>query len=201
MSAPPVPRQRPQARGLRFLVAGIGFVLALAFVIAGLRGLGGGKAADSADRQGAGAATRAVALHFRDDRGEIVSEARAVPAMANLTAQVKAVIAEELAGSLAGHAPAIPPGTELRHVFTTSGGLVTIDLSREIVSGQPGDMESEYATIAALVRTIRLNFDELTAVEILIEGKPEPTLAGHFALDRPLVGDEWLSDRLEEKAL
>lgn len=199
MSAPPAPRQRPQAKGLRFLVAGIGFVLALAFVIAGLRGLGGRKAADSADRQGAGAATRAVALHFRDARGQIVSEAREVAAMANLAAQVKAVVAEELAGSLAGHAPAIPPGTALRHVFTAGGGLVTIDLSREIVSGQPGDMESEYATIAALVRTIRLNFTEFTAVEILVEGKPEPTLAGHFALDQPLVGDEWLDDRLEEK--
>ncbi len=200
MSAPATPRQRPQTKGLRFLVAGIGFVLALAFIIAGLRGLGGGKAADPAERQGAGAASRAFALHFRDARGEIVSEAREVPVMANLAAQVRAVVAEELAGSLAGHAPAVPPGTTLRHVFTTSGGLVTIDLSREIASGQPGDMESEYATIAALVRTIRLNFSELTAVEILIEGKPEPTLAGHFALDAPLVGDEWLSDHREENA-
>jgi len=201
MTAPPAPRQRPQAKGLRFLIAGIGFVLALAFVIAGLRGLRGGKGGDAADRQGEGPATRAVALHFRDAHGQIVSEAREVPAMANLAAQVKAVLAEELAGSLAGHAPAIPPGTALRHVFVMSSGLITIDLSREIVSGQPGDMESEYATIAALVRTIRLNFTELTAVEILIEGKPEPTLAGHFALDQPLVGDEWLNDRLEEKAL
>ena len=120
--------------------------------------------------------------------------------MAHLAAQVKAVLDEELAGSLAGHAPAVPPGTTLRHVFTPGGGLVTLDLSREMASGQPGDMESEYATLAALVRTIRLNFSELTAVEILIEGKPEPTLAGHFALDAPLVGDEWIADRPEEKA-
>lgn len=192
--------KRPQAKGLRFLVAGIGFVIALAFVIAGIRGLGRGRAADSAERQGAGQETRAVALYFRDEQGQIVSEARAVAAKANLAAQVRVVLEEELAGSMAGHEPAIPAGTALRHVFTGGGGLVTIDVSREIASGQPGDVESEYAALAALVRTIRLNFSELTAVQILIEGKPEPTLAGHFALDTPLAGDEWLNDRMEETA-
>jgi spore germination protein GerM len=199
LTAPLEPAKRPPAKGLRFLVVGIGFVLALAFVIAGIRGLGGWKATEPADRQGAGQVTRAVALYFRDERGQIVSEAREVAAKSNLAAQVRTVVEEELAGSMAGHEPAIPAGTALHHVFTSSGGLVTIDVSREIASGQPGDMESEYAALAALVRTIRLNFPELTAVQVLIEGKPEPTLAGHFALDAPLVGDEWLSDRMEEK--
>jgi spore germination protein GerM len=200
MTASRQPVSRPQAKGLRFLIAGIGFVLALAFAIAGIRGLGGRQATDSADGQGAGPATRAVALHFQDERGQIVSEAREVAAKSNLAAQVRAVLEEELAGSLAGHERAIPAGTTLNHVFMSGRGLVTIDVSREIASGQAGDVESEYATLAALVRTIRLNFTELTAVQVLIDGKPEPTLAGHFALAGPLVGDEWLSDRLEAKA-
>jgi hypothetical protein len=198
--SPRQPGPGPQAKGLRFLIAGIGFVLALAFVIAGIRGLGGRRGTDAADGQGAGPATRGVTLHFRDERGQIVSEAREVAAKSDLAAQVRAVLEEELAGSMAGHERAVPDGTTLHHVFTSGGGLVTIDLSREIASGQPGDVESEYATLAALVRTIRLNFTELTAVQVLIEGKPEPTLAGHFALTGPLVGDEWLSDHLEAKA-
>ncbi len=199
MRAPPELRRRPAGRGMRLLIAGIGFVLALAFVIAGVRHLSGERAQRRADAP-AGPTTRAVTLHFRDDRGRIVSEAREVAEKPDLARQVRAVLEEELAGSMAGHASAIPAGTVLHHVFTSPGGTVTVDLSRDVVRGQPGDLESEYTTLAALVRTIRLNFPEITTVQVLIEGKPEVTLAGHFALDAPLVGDEWTTDAPEERA-
>src|SRR4029434_10642301 len=99
---------------------------------------------------------------------------------------------EMLAGSLTGNDPAVPEGTILRHLFLGENGLVTLDLSREVQRHQIGSMEGEYATLAALVRSVKDNFPEIHSVQILIDGKPEPTLAGHFSIADPLACADWL---------
>ena len=44
-------------------------------------------------------------------------------------------------------------------------------------------------TVYAIVNTILLNFDEVTKVKILIEGKSIDTLAGHIDCSEPFVAD------------
>ncbi len=193
MRAARKPVARPQGRSLRLLIAGIGFVLALGFIIAGVRHFNM-RSRPGEVAAGPGQITRSVVLHFLDASGRLESEVREVAGKATLAAQVEAVLAEELAGSMSDLEPAIPPGTRLLHVFVGPGSNITLDLSREIVRNQPGDVEREYATLAALVRTVRLNFTEITTLQILIEGQPEPTLAGHFAIAGPLVADDWVHD-------
>jgi spore germination protein GerM len=138
-----------------------------------------------------GSPTRAYTLYFVE-RGQLTEERREVVAKPTQAAQISAVVTEMLAGSLAGHDPAVPEGTILRHLFVGENGLITLDLSREIQRKQTGSLEGEYATLAALVRSVKDNFPEVHAVQILIDGKPEPTLAGHFSIAEPLPCADWL---------
>jgi spore germination protein GerM len=157
------------------------------------RQTGGPGESSAPDAAPFGPATRAYTLYFLDGRGNLVAERREVAAKASLTDQVAAVIEEELAGSMAGHEPAVPAGTDLRHVFISATGTAVIDLSREVERNQPGNFAGEYATLAALVRCVRANFPDLLVVQLLVEGKPEATLAGHFSIEGPLFGDDWLA--------
>jgi spore germination protein GerM len=166
----------------------------LALVLAGVRwGAERRRASGGAGEEAAlsGSPTRAYTLYFVSS-GQLVAERREVVAKPSSSAQLTAVLTEMLAGSLTGHDPAVPAGTALRHLFLGENGLVTIDLSREVQRNQAGSMEGEYATLAALVRSVKDNFPEVHAVQILIDGKPEPTLAGHYSIAEPLECAEWL---------
>jgi hypothetical protein len=178
-------------KGLKFLASGLAFVLIVALILAAVRRPRSGEVRSGTDAAPYGPATRSFTLYFLDPKGELVPEAREVPAKATQAAQIQAVIAEELAGSMGGYASPFPAGTQLLHVFVSTDGLVAIDLSRDVTRNHPGGMESEYATLAALVRSVKENFPEATAIQILIEGEPVPTLAGHFAIESPLIGEEW----------
>jgi spore germination protein GerM len=138
-----------------------------------------------------GSPTRAYTLYFVE-QGQLVGERREVVAKPSQAAQLSAVVTEMLAGSLAGHDPAVPEGTVLRHLFMGDNGLITLDLSREVQRRQAGSLEAEYVTLAALVRSVKDNFPEVHSVQILIDGKPEPTLAGHFSIADPLLCADWL---------
>jgi spore germination protein GerM len=188
--------ERPR-KGLKVLGGGLLFVAVVAVLLALVRhqpgGGGSGGVDQSPDAAPFGPATRAFTLYFLDERGDLTAERREVAAKASLTDQVAAVIDEELAGSMAGNTSAVPDGTTLRHVFIDQTGTAVIDLSRDIVRNQPGSFSGEHATLAALVRCVRANFPNLSAVQILVEGKPEATLAGHFSIEGPLFGDDWLA--------
>jgi len=138
-----------------------------------------------------GSPTRAYTLYFVSN-GQLVTERREVVAKPSSSAQLIAVLSEMLAGSLTGNDPAVPAGTVLRHLFLGENGVVTLDLSREVMRNQTGSLDGEYSTLAALVRSVKDNFPEIHAVQILIDGKPEPSLAGHFSIADPLNCAEWL---------
>jgi hypothetical protein len=184
-------------RGLRVLVAGLGLLagaIAVLLIVRGPSGrdpgLGPGLIEDP-ETAGFGPGTRAFSLYFVDDSGLLVSEMRGVPEKPSRTRQIEAVLEELLAGSVRGHRSALPAGTMLRNLFTDVSGTVYVDLSRDAERGQPGNFSAEYASLAALVRTITANFPEFAAVQLLIDGEPATTLAGHFSIEHPLRADDW----------
>jgi hypothetical protein len=181
----------PARRAVALILGAAGI---LALVLALVR-MGADRRRSTGESEGdaalSGSPTRAYTLYFMES-GQLVGERREVVAKPSQSAQLSAVVNEMLAGSLAGHDPAVPDGTALRHLFVGENGLITIDLSREIQRRQPGSLEAEYATLAALVRSMKDNFPEVHAVQILIDGKPEPTLAGHFSIAEPLLCADWL---------
>ncbi len=80
---------------------------------------------------------------------------------------------------------AIPEGTELISVFVTTTGIVYLNFSRQIQDRHIGGLSAELATVASVVNTLLLNFQEASYVQILVEGAEIETLAGHVDCRKP----------------
>ena len=68
-----------------------------------------------------------------------------------------------------------------------------MDLSREVSMGHPGGSLEELFTVYAIVNALTMNVPDITAVQILVEGREVDTLAGHVDLRHPLGRNlEWV---------
>jgi hypothetical protein len=76
----------------------------------------------------------------------------------------------------------IVPTAEVRTVFLVDPGLAVIDLNRAFAEGHRSGILVEELTIASMVETITANIPGTTRVKFLIDGKSQPTLAGHAEL-------------------
>lgn len=79
-----------------------------------------------------------------------------------------------------------PAGTALRAVYLTPTGDAFVDLNREVTREHGGGSLDELFTVYALVNALTTNMPEVSAVQILIEGREVDTLAGHIDLRHPL---------------
>jgi spore germination protein GerM len=100
--------------------------------------------------------------------------------------QAREIIAAQLAPPAAPLVSAVPPGTTLRALFITDRGDAYVDLSREAASAHPGGTLNELLTIYTIVDVLTVNLPAVHSVQILVEGKEVPTLAGHVDLRQPL---------------
>jgi hypothetical protein len=91
--------------------------------------------------------------------------------------------------SPSGSPPVLPPDALPLHVFFTDTQLAIVDYNRRIQEGLPGGMQAELAAMNAILHTITFNFPRITAVRLLIEGKEQETLAGHFGISGNLQAD------------
>lgn len=130
-----------------------------------------------------------VKLFFQAaDRPGFVMEERAVAYSADLAQQLETVVRELAAGSRTGLGATLPKETKVQEVFVTSRGIAYVDLSRE-VAAIPGGSESELMTVYSIVNTLAINFPAVRRVQLLIDERPSPTLAGHVNIQRPLPPD------------
>jgi hypothetical protein len=74
-------------------------------------------------------------------------------------------------------------------IYFTSKGDAYVDLSRDIITGHPGGSLNEALTVYTIVSALTANVREITAVQILVDGKQIDTLAGHIDLRQPLAAD------------
>jgi spore germination protein GerM len=116
-----------------------------------------------------------------------------VPYAAAPADQARRIVERQLAAAPAGQTSPIPPGTTLRALFLTSRGEAYVDLSKEIVSGHPGGSLHEALTIYAIVNALTVNLPDITAVQVLVDGREVDTLVGHLDLRHPLRrGTRWV---------
>ena len=80
--------------------------------------------------------------------------------------------------------PAFPYGTRLRQLFILSDGTAVVDLYGETVNSIEGVFH-EILAIQSITRSLVLNFEEITQVRFLVEGKEQDTLAGHVSISHP----------------
>ena len=138
--------------------------------------------------------TRTVTLYYPDRQAEsLVAEAREIAVRDGFEAQVKAVIQALSDGPENGDAVnAFPGGAAIIQVFWVEDEqTVYLDFNAELVADHPGGSTGEYFTIAMILRTIGENFPAVRRVQLLIEGSPVETIAGHYDVGEPLDILKW----------
>jgi hypothetical protein len=81
----------------------------------------------------------------------------------------------------------LPPGVSLC-TATFAGRRITLDLSKEIISGMANTGSSdEMLAVYGLVNTYLKNFPDFSEVQITVAGHPVKTLAGHIEINKPLT--------------
>jgi spore germination protein GerM len=138
--------------------------------------------------------TRSVTLYFASRQADgLVTETREIPVETGLESEVRAVMTALAAGPQGDDGvSAIPPGTLLLQAYWVEETLTLyLDFNRTISSAHPGGSAAEYYTIAQIVRTIQANFPQVRHLQILIDGYPVETIAGHYAVDKPIDVMKW----------
>lgn len=88
-----------------------------------------------------------------------------------------------------------PRGTRLRAVYLADDGILYVDLSGEVTTEHSGGSLDELLTVYALVNAVTTNVAEVSAVQILVDGREVDTLAGHIDLRQPLTPNlTWVVD-------
>ncbi len=138
--------------------------------------------------------TRPVVLYFADrDARALVSERREVPDARTLEGRVEAALQALAAGPDQPEAvPALPAETRVHEAFfDDTTATLYLDFNTALVTHHPGGSAAEYFTLDAIVRTLGANFPEVARVQILVDGQPIDSLAGHFDTSKPIDVRAW----------
>jgi germination protein M len=138
--------------------------------------------------------TRSVTIFFGNKGADaFLSEAREVPVEEGFEAQVRAVLGELIKGTQDREkVSAIPAGTELIQVYWIEDSqTLFLDFNRAFVANHPGGSAGEYFTIGTILKTISANFPQVSKVQFMVDGYPVETIAGHYAVDKPIEIQKW----------
>lgn len=127
-------------------------------------------------------------LYFFDINSlRLAGEERELDLSPDVNERLKQTITELLGGSISGLYQTIPAGTVLYEVYVDEQSTAYLDFSHHLKDEHIGGTTSESLTIAAILRTVRMNFaDEIRKVQILIEGLETDTIGGHIDISKPL---------------
>ncbi len=116
-------------------------------------------------------------------------EQRHVVPAADLLGMCREIIGELERGSHTGLTIPIPADTKVNAAILRHDGVVSIDLSGNIISETPEGSSAELTAIYAIVNSIAQNVDGVKAVLLTIDGKRLETLETHIEIDEPIVPD------------
>ena len=131
-----------------------------------------------------------VHLYFSDkDEAFLQSEDRVVVAPQDPIPLATLILDLLIKGPRTELVKTIPDSTRVRALFLKPEGIAYVDLTAEMSENHPGGVKTEIMTIYSLVNTLVLNVPEIRSVQILIEGREAPTLAGHVDIRFPFNAD------------
>ncbi len=127
-------------------------------------------------------------LFFFDTNSlRLAGEERELELSQDVTERLKQTITELLSDSISGLYQTIPKGTLLYEVYVDEQSTAYLDFSHHLKDEHIGGTTSEALTIAAILRTVKINFpEEIRKVQILIEGLETDTIGGHVDISKPL---------------
>ena len=191
--AAPPPRglKRPVIIGAILVGAGLWLVLAL------LPGWLSRRPEEATQTPATGASDarkiQATLYYVSDDGAELVPAVREVPFGATPVEQARRIVEAQVRTPSDGNVSAIPNGTSVRAIFLGAHGEAYVDLSKEVMTGHRGGTLDEALAVFAIVNAITSNLPDVTAVQILVDGKEVDSLAGHLDLRQPIGrATEWI---------
>ena len=148
-----------------------------------------------------GPSNRAVLFYLAEDGTALVEREHVMPLDSDTLTRARFIAEQQLSEPPAPLMSPFPAGTRLRAIYLTDGGNAYVDLSPEVTQAHPGGSLDELFTVYALVNALTTNLPEISAVQILIEGREVDTLAGHVDLRRPLeLNMKWVSHSDDDPA-
>lgn len=183
------------ARRRLWITIGIGAACVLAgvaIVMLTLPRLFRGSAPPGAESTSAAGAADARKIHatlfyISENGSELVPVSREVPYGATPAEQARRIAEAQMQPAPEGLSTAIPPGTTVRALYITPRGDAFLDLSHEIITAHAGGSLNETLTVFAIVNALTANLADVSAVQILVDGKEVDTLIGHVDLRHPLA--------------
>lgn len=117
----------------------------------------------------------------------LAGEERELNLSQDITERLKQTITALLSDSVSGLYQTIPKGTLLYEIYVDEQSTAYLDFSHHLKDGHIGGTTSEALTVAAILRTVKVNFpDDIRKVQILIEGVETDTIGGHVDISKPL---------------
>jgi spore germination protein GerM len=130
---------------------------------------------------------REVLLYFSDSEGEfLIGEKRGILKKNEVKEEAKETIFELLKGPKGKLTPTLPPRTKLLTLQINDVGVVKVNFNSVLSKDHPGGSTAEMMTVYSIVNSLALNFPQIKRVQILIEGKPIESIAGHLSLKQPI---------------
>ena len=138
-------------------------------------------------RQGVFVEKREVLLYFSDSEGEyLIGEKRKILKKSDMKEEAREAIHELIIGPREKLIPTLPPRTKLLTLQINEAGLAKVNFNLALSKDHPGGSSAEMMTVYSIVNSLSLNFLQIKRVQILIEGKPIETIAGHLSLRQPI---------------
>lgn len=136
---------------------------------------------------------QATLYYVADDGVSLAPTNRTVSYGATPAEQARRLIEAQVAAPPGGLVSPVPAGTTVRAVFLTDTHEAYVDLGGAIRSGHPGGALDEALTVYAIVNALTVNLPEITAVQILVDGREVDSLRGHIDLRAPLGrANDWI---------
>jgi len=135
---------------------------------------------------------QATLFYVSDDGAELVPSTREVAYGATPAEQARQILMAQVKAPPPGFVSAIPDGTAVRGVFMGGHGELYVDLTPDVLK-HPGGSLDEALAVYAIVQAVTTSLPDVTAVQILIDGKEVDSLAGHIDLREPIgKSDAWV---------
>lgn len=128
-----------------------------------------------------------ILLYFSDPESEyLVGEKRKIQKRDELREEAKEAIVELIKGPKGKLIPTLPPRTKLLTLQISEAGVAKVNFNQALSKDHPGGSTAEMITLYSIVNSLSLNFPEIKKVQILMDGKPVETIAGHLSLREPV---------------
>ena len=130
---------------------------------------------------------REVLLYFSDREGEyLMGEKRQIIKKNQVKEEAKETISELIKGPKGKLIPTLPPRTKLLTLQITDVGVANVNFNSVLSRDHPGGSTAEMMTVYSIVNSLAINFPQIKRVQILIDGKPIESIAGHLSLKQPI---------------